>query len=443
MLTDNPLRDNFSEQSLLAAMLWNTSIIPEVVATLDPVDFYVHRNRLVYEQLAKVWENRKVFDVNLFMDYLSDSGFLKKVEGGFMYLTDLVDAVDNTATSKCWPEYVKRIQEKAKRRKLDGIGCSISDASKTGTPSEEIISTGERRLREMQSTEDGRSSGVSMADFSIPALDKMETRSYEKNKLPTGFPDLDRIIGGMTPGNIIVIAGRPAMGKTTLAMNIALSVAKLRKTVVFVSLEMSVDELMERWYFSEARIIPRNFQKEKMTSEEASRFVEVQRMFSELSIQIYPMARLTPLILQNEMIKFKQEKGIDLIIIDYLQLMVVPGSENRNQEITTISREICNLARELNVPILLLSQLSRSLQSRVDKRPQLSDLRDSGAIEQDAHIVIMIYRPVEYKTVEQINKEPELKTKAELLIRKNRMGPTGVVELLFFAEYVKFESKDW
>lgn len=428
-----PPYDEQAEASVLGAMLLDKSAITTAVEIIHAKDFYYDSHKAIFEGILRLYNKNEPADMITLSDFLKKNGQLEAV-GGYTYLGRLTSgagAVSNTEA------YANIIKEKSTLRALIRAGNEIvEDGYSDEDDVESIIEKAEKTIFDI--TQDNQRGGLmNMETVMVDTFGVMQQRSENKGGLTgltTGFIDLDRKTSGMQKADLVLLAARPSMGKTALMVNIATNAAlKAQATVAMFSLEMSRNQLSQRILSSLSHVDLMKIISGDLTTEEWTKVIETMTYLNEMAIYIDDTAGITPLEVKAKCRRLKAEKGLDLVVIDYLQLMEVGGrAESRQQEISAISRQLKGIAKELDVPVIALSQLSRAPEMRADHRPILSDLRESGAIEQDADIVMFLYRDEYY------NPDTDKQGLGELIIAKHRNGPTGTVELLFKGEYTKF-----
>jgi len=425
-----------AEQSVLGSMLLSREAIIEVSEILRAEDFYKESHKKLFDVIMEMFEKDIPVDLVTVVDELRKRDMLEVV-GGIEYLASLTSSVITTANVSY---YAKLIKEKATLRRLIEASSEIMELSYQEDDVETVLDIAEQKIFDIAQ---GRNTTTfsSMKDILMDTFYKIEELYKNKGKLtgiPSGFPDLDAKTAGFQPSDFILIAARPSMGKTSFALNIAQNAALLTGLPVAIfSLEMSKEQLVTRLICSTANIDSQKLRTGNLDEEDWMKLAAAMTPLSKAPIYIDDTPGVTVMDIRAKARRLKLEKGLGLVMIDYLQLMQGRGrAENRQQEISEISRSLKSLARELNVPVITLSQLSRAPETRSDHRPVLSDLRESGAIEQDADIVMFLYRDDYY------HKDSEKKNIAEVIIAKHRNGPTGVVELLWLAQYTKFVSLD-
>ena len=430
-----------AEEAVLGAILVNPRCLDKVVSILKPEYFYKPAHRYIYEAIIQLTNNNEVIDIVSVSDTLNINQKLELV-GGRAYINDLSFKCIQTANVAY---YAKIIEEKAIKRSLIQAGSEITTSGYDLTPSDESLERAEK-LRK------NSSDLMPISDLVLETYDKIDYRYKhrdEKTGVESGFYDLDDLTNGFQKSDLIILAARPAMGKTAFALNIAQNAAlRYNKTVAIFSLEMSKDQLVQRLMCSEAEVDSQRLRSGNMQSSDWEKLVQAMDALSSAPIYIDDTSGCTLTDVRAKCRRLAMaDKNLSLIVIDYLQLMESGGREtDRTQQISQISRGLKILAKELNVPIIALSQLSRATEQRTDKRPMLSDLRDSGSIEQDADIVMFIYRGEYYASKGQIEGEEaeELaknKGEAEIIIAKQRSGPVGTVNLIFQNNITKFKNK--
>ncbi|MDF3001259.1 MAG: dnaB [Bacillota bacterium] len=432
-----PPHNDDAEKSVLGSILLDKEALFEVLEILRPEDFYSEMHKEIYSGVIELYRKNQPVDILTVSEELKKRKSLEMV-GGRAYIALLSTLVPSTSNAA---EYAKIIAEKAILRRLIGTASDIVDKSyqeKMG-PSE-VLDFAERGIFEIAQQRQSKDFAPikDVLWSNIARLDELSKLDGNITGLTTGFIDLDARTSGLQKSDLIMLAARPAMGKTAFALNIAQQAAiKGKGTVLIFSLEMSRDQLGQRMLSMESRI---EMQKLKTGSLERKDWDQIHMALDTLSkanIFIDDSPGITAMEIKNKCRRLKAEKGLDLVVIDYLQLMSYEGkSENRQQEISSLSRFLKLLAREMDCPVIVLSQLSRAVEQRTDHRPILSDLRESGSIEQDADIVMFLYRD-EYYNPETTDK-PNI---CEVIISKQRSGPTGTVELTWLGKYTRFVDK--
>ncbi|MFQ5746870.1 MAG: replicative DNA helicase [Gemmatimonadota bacterium] len=433
-----------AEMSVLAGMLIDGDAVARAVEMVDDEAFYRAGNRRIFRAMMRLYSRGEVIDVVTLSDELKSAGELEGA-GGMAYLATLVDAVPTAANI----EYHCRIlKDKAiLRRLIDSATEIIQDAY--AAPAGEVDDTLDRAEQKIfhiaQSSQ--RSGFVYIKEILWPAFERIEELQRSRGSVtgvPSGFPDLDALTAGFQPSDLIILAGRPSMGKTAFALNVAQHCAISGEIPVAVfSLEMSKEALVQRLLCAEGRVDSGRLRRGRLQDDEYARLAQAAGHLNTAPIWIDDAASITALELRSKARRLASEVNLGLIIVDYLQLMTGPRNvENRQQEISAISRALKAVAKELEVPVIALSQLSRAPEQRTEKRPVLADLRESGAIEQDADLVMFVFREEAYRTAgNMLDKEGEsVEGRAELIIGKQRNGPTGTVNLHFHKAYTLFES---
>ena len=431
--------DLVAEQSVLGAVFISPETMISLADELTPDDFYKPANKIVFKTMLSLLEKGEPIDATTMVSALTNQGDISNI-GGINYVVELVNS---TPTSKNVEHYAKLVKEKATLRKIiSGLSESLSSAYQSDVSISDIISKTEKSMLDISN----QNTGIgfrNVADILDTHMQMVETRSQTDGfvtGLSTGFVGLDKITTGLHEGNLIILAARPAMGKTALALNIAKHVATMeRKPAVIFSLEMGAEELIERMVASEGMVPGYHLKTGNLSTDEWKRLVHAQSNLYDVPIFVDDTAGIRISEIRSKARKLAQEMGgLGVIIIDYLQLITGSKGENRQQIVSEISRELKILAKDLRVPVIALSQLSRSVEQRQDKRPMLSDLRESGSIEQDADIVAFLYRDAYYKKEQADSQEANNVT--ELILEKNRHGSLGTVKLYFHKEYTKFSS---
>ncbi len=427
-----------AEKIVLGSLLLNNNLYESTSAIINSDDFYLDRHKKIFQAINDLIEKAKSADLITIKDELISRNQLEDV-GGISYIASLADGLPGMDNIE---DYAFIIKEKARLRKLIELGNWLVNTTYTQQmESEEIIAELDEVLYNLRQT--SRTPGFeSIKEISKTVWNKID-KIYGKGDLltgiPSGFTDLDNLLSGFQNGELIIIAGRPSMGKTTFCLNISQYLAiKHKCTVGIYSLEMPKDSIVIRMLCSEARIDSNNLKKGKLIQEDWSKLALALCTLAETNIFINDYASVTPKEMKAQAQKLKAEHGLDLLIIDYIQLIRTKGKfENRQQEISHISLSLKEIAKELNIPVIALSQLHRGPESRQkDHRPLLSDLRESGSLEQDADVVIFLYRDEMYNTNTTKNRGT-----VEVIVAKQRNGPTGKIYLTLFQEYTKFENQ--
>ncbi|WP_297568779.1 replicative DNA helicase [uncultured Anaerovibrio sp.] len=426
-----------AEQAVLGAMLIKKEAIAEVSQLLRPEDFYRDAHKIIYEAMLTLFNRNEPADIVTVTNYLNNESQLDKV-GGIAFVTALANVVP-TAANVIY--HANIVREKADLRHLINTATDIAGmAYEAADDVADVIDKSEKMIMEVANRQNV-SAFTPMKDIVIETFDKINLLYESKGGLtgiPSGFRDLDALTSGLQASDLILVAARPSMGKTAFTLNIAANVAlKSKKTVAFFSLEMSKQQLVQRMLCSEGGIDSQKLKNGDLSNEDWDKLVRTADRVSSAPLYIDDTAGITVMELRSKARRLKAEHGLDLIIIDYLQLMQGRGrggSDNRQQEISEISRSLKAVARELNVPVIALSQLSRSVESRQIKRPMLSDLRESGSLEQDADIVMFLYRE-DYYDPETTNKNI-----TEVIVAKHRNGPVDTIKMFFTKQFTRFND---
>lgn len=431
--------DLVAEQSALGAVFISPESIISLADVLTPDDFYKPANKIVFKTMLSLLEKGEPIDATTMVSALTSQGDISNI-GGINYVVELVNS---TPTSKNVEHYAKLVKEKATLRKvIADLSDSLSSAYKGDVSIDDIIDKTEKSLLNI-SNQNAGTGFRNVADILDTHMQIVETRSQTDGfvtGISTGFTGLDKITTGLHEDNLIILAARPAMGKTALALNIAKHVAvKENKPTVIFSLEMGAEDLIERMVASEGMVPGYHLKTGNLSTDEWRRIVHAQNNLYDAPIFVDDTAGIRISEIRSKARKLAQEMGeLGVIIIDYLQLITGSKGENRQQIVSEISRELKILAKDLKVPVIALSQLSRAVEQRQDKRPMLADLRESGSIEQDADIVAFLYREAYYQKEQADSQEANNVT--ELILEKNRHGSLGTVKLYFHKEYTKFSS---
>jgi replicative DNA helicase len=427
-----------AEQAVLGAVFLDPSALTLASEILIPEDFYRAAHQKIFHAMLRVADKGEPVDLVTVTAELADTQQLEEV-GGVSYLSELADSVPTAANVEY---YARIVEEKSVLRRLIRTATSIAQDGYTREDEVDVLlDEAERKIMEISQR---KHSGTfkNIKDVLVQTYDNIEmlhNRKGEVTGIPTGFTELDRMTSGFQRSDFIIVAARPSVGKTAFALNIAQNVAtKANENVAIFSLEMSAQQLVMRMLCAEGNINAQNLRTGKLTPEDWGKLTMAMGSLSNAGIYIDDTPSIRVSDIRAKCRRLKQESGLGMVVIDYLQLIQGSGRnrENRQQEVSEISRSLKALARELEVPVIALSQLSRSVEQRQDKRPMMSDIRESGSIEQDADIVAFLYRDDYY------DKETENKNVIEVIIAKQRNGPTGTVELAFLKEYNKFVSLD-
>jgi len=428
-----------AEQAVLASVLLNNDLMNGVVEILRPEDFYQGAHRTLFTAMLDLYERGRAIDPLTLAEILKGRDG-EAATGGVAYLSELISNVPTIANAA---DYARMVKEKSILRKTIAVSQEIAASAYQGvTELDEFLDRTEQAIFAI-AEEKIKPSYYSMSEMSKEAMKEIE-KLYEKKEMvtgiPSGFRDLDSKTAGFQRSDMIVVAARPGMGKTALCLNVALNAALRNKVPVAIfSLEMSRQQLALRMICSEARVEFQRLRTGYLTQDEINKIVASVGRLSEAPIYTDDSGALSALELRAKARRLKKDRNIGLVIVDYLQLMrgssTRGNQESRVQEISEISRSLKALAKELDIPVVAISQLNRGVESRTDKRPQMADLRESGAIEQDSDLILFIYREEMYD-----RENEEKKGKAEVIIGKQRNGPMGVVELAFLSRYTRFED---
>jgi replicative DNA helicase len=425
-----------AERSVLGAILIHNDAINSAAQIVDSKDFFRDAHRRIWDKMVALSERSLPIDYVTLKEELGRSGELEEV-GGPAYITALVDGVPRSTNVE---QYARIVKEKAVLRSLIfSANRIISSAYDEEEDPDTLLDGAERAIFEIA---EGRirQGFVPLRDLvhsSFATIEKLQQHKGMVTGVPTGFVDLDEMTSGLQPSDMVIVAARPSMGKTSFVLNVAQHVGTTTDmTVGFFSLEMSKEQLFMRMLTSEARIDAHRFRSGYLGEKDYSKLSQAMGKLADSRVYIDDTASIGVLEMRAKCRRLMAEAGLHLVIVDYIQLMQGRGRfESRQQELSAISRSMKGLAKELNVPIICLSQLSRAPESRSDHRPQLSDLRESGALEQDADVVMFIYREDQYEKGDETNQGV-----AEIIVGKQRNGPTGSVQLAFLREYTRFEN---
>ena len=427
-----------AEQSVIGSMIMDKDAILTAMEMLTSDDFYHKQYGILFDAMIELYSKGLPVDLITLQNKLKEKEVPEEISS-LSYVKELLDAVPTSANIKY---YAKIVKDNSMRRRLIRLNEEIENECYAGKESiDTVMDMTEKKVFDLLSTRGGGGDYVPIRQVVMNALEKIENAAKTSGTvtgIPTGFIDLDYRTAGLQPSDLILIAARPSMGKTAFVLNIAQYVAFHEDmcTAIF-SLEMSKEQLVNRLFSLESQVDAQALRTGNMKDSDWEKLIEGAGIIGQSKLIIDDTPGISVSELRSKCRKYKLENDLDLIIIDYLQLMtgsVGRSSESRQQEISEISRSLKGLARELNVPVIALSQLSRAVESRPDKRPMLSDLRESGAIEQDADVVMFIYRDEYY------NKDSEYKKQAEIIIAKQRNGPVGTVHLAWLGEYTKFAN---
>ena len=436
-----PPQDITAEKSLLGAIMISENAITDAIGVVRPADFYDNKHQVIYEAMLNLYDEHRPIDLSTLTAELKARKKLKEI-GGAPYLTELSNFTPAASHAKA---YADIIEKASTRRRLIKAGAEIANkAYDDDADVGDLVGAAEKQLFEV-SDKIVKSDYVAMGDLLVDALDRMEVLRENKGSLrglKTGFRDLDKKTAGFQKGDLIIVGARPAMGKTTFAQNLAYNIADInKKGVLFFSMEMGANEIVERMISDVSGVDNWKVRTGNYSDEEFQIISDAMAEMNELPIYIDDTSSMTVMELRNKARRAAHDHDIGIIIVDYLQL--IAGSDrykgNRVQEVSEISRGLKILARELEIPVVALAQLSRSVTGRDDPRPVLSDLRESGSIEQDADLVMFLHRPDYYNQ----NKDDYVETHiTELLIAKHRHGAVGKIELYFHPELLRFMSLD-
>jgi replicative DNA helicase len=424
-----------SEEALIGAVLINPEAYYDVAQFLQQDDFYIHRNQWVWQAFIALHDRNEAIDFVTVTEELDQMGHLADI-GGAAYITKLINNVPSSLHAEA---YGRRVEETAIRRRMLTAANKIAKlAYEENLSLETVMDDSEKavfNVSERRLTRDLQPIRTVLSDY-FDHIEELSQRDDALVGVPTGFFDIDKMLGGLQPSDLLIIAGRPGMGKTGFCLSAVKNAALTHKKHVAVfSLEMSNEQLVQRLIAQETGINSTRLRTGKLSPDEWLLFTQAIEVLTDTHIFLDDTPALTPLQLRTKCRRLHLEYKLDLIVVDYLQLMGGDiRNNNRVQEVSEISRNMKILARELNVPVLAAAQLSRAVEQRSDKRPVLSDLRESGSLEQDADIVMFIYRPEVYE------EDTALKNLAEIIIAKHRNGPTGDVQLVFRKNLAKFEN---
>jgi replicative DNA helicase len=425
-----------AESSVLGSILISSlEVMDEITSVISADDFYRTAHKDIYNSMIELYKKNINIDSVTLIEQLQKNNKLEKV-GGIAYITNLCNYVPS---AKNCINYAKIVKEKSIQRKLFNAGNMITSLATESKDINQTLAEAEKIMIDISKDSSGDDSIQEPIDRMLDTFKALEERynNREEGKclgIDTGYKDLNKILGGFQKSDFIIIGGRPAMGKTAFALNLATKIsAKFNKPVAIFSLEMSKQQLDERLLGALACVDLQKIREGNLTDKEWEKLTQKFSILSNAPLYVNDEPYLTPQILKRRARRLKREKGIELIVIDYLQLMAGDRrTENKQQEVSEISRQLKLLARELDIPIIALSQLSRGLEARQDKRPIMSDIRESGAIEQDADLVMFLYRDEYY------NENTQDKNIAEVIISKHRKGATGTVKLFYKKEFCAF-----
>ncbi len=427
-----------AEQSILGGLLLNNDSWDHIVSIVNEDDFYRRDHRVIFKEIKGLIESGKPCDVVTLSERLESNNHIDDV-GGLAYLGSLVNNTPSASNIRAYSEIVR---ERSVLRQLIQIGNEIADSAfnTEGRNSDDILEAAEKTVFEI--ADKGANAGndfkgmTELLKKTVDRIDELYQSGGSFTGIPSGFSDFDNLTSGLQPADLVIVAGRPSMGKTTFAMNLAENAAiDAGAGVAVFSMEMPAESLTLRMLSSLGRINQTKVRSGQLDEEDWPRLTSAVSILNEANIFIDDTPALSPTEMRARVRRLKRKNNIGLIVVDYLQLMQVKGgSENRVNEISEISRGLKALAKEMNVPVIALSQLNRGLEQRPNKRPVMSDLRESGAIEQDADLIVFIYRDEVY------NEDSPDKGTAEIIIGKHRNGPLGTARLTFLGQYTRFEN---
>ncbi|WP_136120148.1 replicative DNA helicase [Streptococcus pyogenes] len=435
-------QDLLAEQSVLGSIFISPDKLIAVREFISPDDFYKYAHKIIFRAMITLSDRNDAIDATTIRTILDDQDDLQSI-GGLSYIVELVNSVPTSANAEY---YAKIVAEKAMLRDIIArLTESVNLAYDEILKPEEVIAGVERALIELNE-HSNRSGFRKISDVLKVNYEALEARSKQTSNvtgLPTGFRDLDKITTGLHPDQLVILAARPAVGKTAFVLNIAQNVGtKQKKTVAIFSLEMGAESLVDRMLAAEGMVDSHSLRIGQLTDQDWNNVTIAQGALAEAPIYIddTPGIKITEIRARSRKLSQEVDGGLGLIVIDYLQLITGTKPENRQQEVSDISRQLKILAKELKVPVIALSQLSRGVEQRQDKRPVLSDIRESGSIEQDADIVAFLYRDDYYRKEGDDAEEAVEDNTIEVILEKNRAGARGTVKLMFQKEYNKFSS---
>lgn len=436
-LMKTPPHNLESEQCVIGSIIVEEQTLVPVAEILDREDFYIDAHKVIYDSMIELGNERKPIDIITLTNRLKEKGYLDQV-GGVTYLTSITNMIPTTSNVKVYAEIVKK--NSTLRKLIKASNDIISMGYEASDSLDDILNVAEKKIFDI--SQDRMSQDFKPISEVLTSVTAMIEEVYSKGSditgLDTGFIDLNKKLGGFHKSDLILIAARPGMGKTAFALNLVANAAiRSKASVAVFSLEMSKEQLVQRLLSSQSNVALNNISKGKIADDEWKKLTDAMTVLSSSDIFIDDTPGIKVSEIRSKCRKLKMEKGLDMIMIDYLQLMEADGrADNRQQEVSKISRSLKILAKEMNCPVIALSQLSRNTESGKDHMPKLSDLRDSGAIEQDADIVMFIYRDEYYTKME--TKKKDL---AEIIIAKNRHGEISNIELVWIGKIQKFSNK--
>ncbi|HGC9339876.1 TPA: replicative DNA helicase [Streptococcus agalactiae] len=434
-------QDLLAEQAVLGSIFISPEKLIMVREFISPDDFYKYSHKVIFRAMITLADRNDAIDAATVRNILDDQGDLQNI-GGLGYIVELVNSVPISANAEF---YAKIVSEKAMLRDIISKLTDTVNMAYEGNDSDEIIATAEKALVDINE-HSNRSGFRKISDVLKVNYENLELRSQQTSDvtgLPTGFRDLDRITTGLHPDQLIILAARPAVGKTAFVLNIAQNVGtKQNRPVAIFSLEMGAESLVDRMLAAEGMVDSHSLRTGQLTDQDWNNVTIAQGALADAPIYIddTPGIKITEIRARSRKLSQEVDDGLGLIVIDYLQLISGTRPENRQQEVSEISRQLKILAKELKVPVIALSQLSRGVEQRQDKRPVLSDIRESGSIEQDADIVAFLYRDDYYRREGEEAEEIVEDNTVEVILEKNRAGARGTVKLMFQKEYNKFSS---
>ncbi|MDR2870164.1 MAG: replicative DNA helicase [Deferribacteraceae bacterium] len=437
-----PPHNEEAEQAVLASLMIEADAYDKIVGIITANDFYNKSNGIIFSAITSMYNSLKPYDLTSILGHLRSEGTLERI-GGLEYVMNLTFIIPNAANLA---KYANQVKEKAKLRELIDISTNINDVAyeydrDTSLDVDEAVDKSGQMIMDLAregSHRDPKLLPTLIAPM-YQELERLGREGADVTGLPTGFIDLDAKINGLQRGSLIIIAGRPGMGKTSFALNMAQNVARdMKKTVAVFSLEMTTAQLVQRIISAEAEVSQYNIQTGKLSQDDWARLAATGNVLDGMNIFLDDTSNISAMEIRAKCRRLKVNKahGLDLVIIDYLQLMENNRIEQREQQIADISRNLKGLAKDLDIPVIALAQLNRSVETRQDKHPMLSDLRESGAIEQDADQILFIYREEYY------NQDTAKRGIAEVVVAKNRSGSTGSVALGFVGTLTKFRNLD-
>lgn len=423
-----------AEEAVVGAVLINPEVYYDIAQFLTADDFYIHRNKWIWEAFVRLHEKRAPVDLLTLSEELERAGQLAEI-GGSAYLTSLINQVPTSLNAEAYGHIV---EENAIRRKMINAANQIASLAYKGDAIDQVMGEAEKAVfgvSERWTKHDVEPIRRVLSEY-YDQVAELAKLGADFHGVPTGFIDLDKLLRGLHPSDLIIVAGRPGQGKSGFLLSVAKNAGlTYKKRIAIFSLEMSNEQVVQRLIAQETGISSQNLSTGKLTDDQWQLFNHAIEVFGSTQVFLDDTPALTPLQLRTKCRRLHMEFGLDLIIIDYLQLMTGDSrNDNRVQEVSNISRNLKVLARELNVPVLTAAQLSRAVEQRTDKRPILSDLRESGSLEQDADIVMFIHRPDDYE------KDGDKSNITKISVAKHRNGPTGEIDLIFRGDLTRFDN---